>query len=53
MNLKEIDDFKREKGRKIEKYFWEEKEELLRIEKKNHLNTVLVPSNLNGPTKII
>ena len=33
-NLRELDDFKREKGQKIEKYFWEGKEELLKMEKK-------------------
>ena len=33
-NLKQIDDFKKEKGQKIEKYFWEEKEKLLSMEKK-------------------
>ena len=32
-NLKEIDDFKKEKGQKIEKYFWEEKEVLFNMEK--------------------
>ena len=34
-NLKEIDDFKKEKGEKIEKYFWAEKEKLLSMEKKS------------------
>ena len=38
-NLKEIDDFKKEKGQKIEKYFWEEKEKLLSMEKKALKNT--------------
>ena len=33
-NLRELNDFKREKGQKIEKHFWEEKEELLKMEKK-------------------
>ena len=32
-NLKQIDDFKKEKGQKIEKYLWEEKEVLLNVEK--------------------
>ena len=32
-SLKEISDFKTEKGQKIEKYFWEEKEKLLDMEK--------------------
>ena len=39
-NLKEIDDFKKEKGQKIEKYFWEEKEKLLSMEKKALKNTL-------------
>ena len=34
LNLKEIDDFKQKKGQKIKKYFWEEKEVLLKMEKK-------------------
>ena len=38
-NLKEIDNFKKEKGQKIEKYFWEEKEKLLEMEKKALKNT--------------
>ena len=33
-NLRELDDFKREKEQKIEKYFCEGKEELLKMEKK-------------------
>ena len=32
-NLQQIDQFKREKGQKIEKYFWEEKEVLFKMEK--------------------
>ena len=32
-NLKQIDNFKKEKGQKIEKYFWEEKEVLFKMEK--------------------
>ena len=32
-NLKEIDEFKEEKGQKIKKYFWEEKEVLFNMEK--------------------
>ena len=32
--LKKIDEFKQEKGQKIEKYFWEEKENLFNIENK-------------------
>ena len=38
-SLKEIDDFKKEKGQKIEKYFWEEKEKLLEMEKGALKNT--------------
>ena len=34
-NLKEIDEFKKEKGQKIERYFWDEKNVLHRMEK-NH-----------------
>ena len=49
--MKEVDDFKSKKGQKIEKYFWEEKEELLKMEKKglkNHtrlhiLHQILMP----------
>ena len=33
-SLSEIDNFKRQKGQKIEKYFWEEKDNLLKMEKK-------------------
>ena len=33
--LSEIDKFKQEKGRKIEKYFWKEKEALFNMEKKH------------------
>ena len=38
-NLKEIDDFKKEKGQKIEKYFWEKREKLLCMEKRALKNT--------------
>ena len=34
-SLSEIDDFKKQKGQKIEKYFWEEKDKLLEMEKKS------------------
>ena len=34
-SLSEIDNFKRQKGQKIEKYFWEEKDNLLKMEKKS------------------
>ena len=33
LNLKEIDECKNEKGQRIEKYFWNEKENLLKLEK--------------------
>ena len=33
--LSEIDKFKQEEGRKIEKYFWKEKEALFNMEKKH------------------
>ena len=33
MALKEIDEYKKDKGQKIEKYFWKEKEKLLELEK--------------------
>ena len=50
-NLKEIDEFKKQKGQKIEKYFWEEKEYLFNLELKalkNHhrlylYNQILMP----------
>lgn len=38
-SLKEIDKFKNDKGQKIEKYFWVEKHDLLRMEKKALQNT--------------
>ena len=31
-NLKELDEFKKQKGQRIEKYFWKEKEKLLELE---------------------
>ena len=55
-NIKEIGNFKQEKGQKIEKYFWEEKEVLLNMEKKSaqkHPQTLLVPPNPNVVTKNI
>ena len=55
--LSKIDEFKQKKGQKIEKYFWEEKEHLCRLEKealKNHPRLYLyhqilmsVPKNFN------
>ena len=38
-SLEEIDKFKNDKGQKIEKYFWVEKHDLLRMEKKALQNT--------------
>ena len=46
-SLKEIDDFKKEKGQKIEKYFWEEKDVLFSMEKK-HLK---IPPDFTCTTK--
>lgn len=39
INLKEIDEFKKQKGQKIEKYFWQEKEKLHKMEKEALKNT--------------
>ena len=33
LNLKELNEFKQQMGQRIEKYFWDEKEKLLEIEK--------------------
>ena len=33
LTLNKIDEYKKDKGRKIEKYFWKEKETLLELEK--------------------
>ena len=35
-NLKQIGDFKKEKGQKIEKYFWKEKEVYLKWKKRGN-----------------
>ena len=48
--LKEIDDFKKNKGQRVEKYFWKEKEKLLKFEnaalkkceRLNFLNNILL-----------
>ena len=37
--LREIDEYKKDKGRRIEKYFWTEKEKLLELEKSALKNT--------------
>ena len=55
-NLKEIDDFKKEKGQKPEKYFWEEKEKLLSMENKGtekYTKALPLPPNLNVSNKNI
>ena len=49
LSLHEIDEYKKNKGRRIEKYFWTEKENLLKLEKSavknspriNFLNNIL------------
>lgn len=55
-SLKEIDKFKKEKDQKLEKYFWEQKERLLKMEK-NTLKKNTKPFTLsyyfNGSTKNI
>ena len=54
-NLKEIDDFKKQKGQKIEKYFWEEKEALFNMEikvLKNPPRLYLYHQILTSPPKI-
>ena len=57
ISLKKIDEYKNEKGRRIEKYFWTEKEKLLELKKStlkisprvDFLNNILeqVPKMLN------
>ena len=50
LNLKEIDEYKNEKGQRIEKHFWNEEENLLKLEKSSlekcerldFLNTILM-----------
>ena len=47
--LKQIDDFKKEKCQKIERFFWEDKEVLFKMEKESiekYTKTLFVPSNL-------
>ena len=54
-NLKEIDEFKKEKGQKIERYFWEEKNVLLRMEKnalQNHPRLYILHQILMSQPKI-
>ena len=54
-NLKEIVEFKKEKGQKIEKYFWEEKEHLFNLELKalkNHTRLYLYNQILMSVPKL-
>ena len=55
-SLRETDDFKKEKGQKIEDYFWEEKENLLKMEKRALKNTSrldILNQILNQEPKIV
>ena len=55
-SLKQIDKFKKEKDRKIEKYFWEQKERLLKMEKntlKKNTKPFILSYYFNGSTKNI
>lgn len=55
-SLKQIDKFKIEKDQKIEKYFWEQKERLLKMEKntlKKNTKPFTLPYYFNGSTKNI
>lgn len=55
-SLKEIDKFKKEKDQKIEKYFWEQKERLLKMEKntlKKNTKPFILSYYFNGSTKNI
>ena len=55
-SLNEIDNFKKEKGRKIEKYFWTEKEKLLELEKsalKKYPRIVFLNNILDQVPKIV
>ena len=55
-SFKELDEFKNEKGQRIEEYFWEEKEKLLAIEKTVLQNTPrlrLFDKILNQQPKIV
>ena len=52
----EIDKYKKDKGRRIEKYFWTEKEKLLELEKsalKNTLRTNFLNNILEQVPKIV
>ena len=55
-SLRETDDFKKEKGQKIEDYFWEGKQNLLKMEKRALKNTSrldILNQILNQEPKII
>ena len=55
-SLNEIDNFKKEKGRKIEKYFWTEKEKLLELKKnalKKYPRIVFLNNILDQVPKIV
>ena len=55
-SLRETNDFKKEKGQKIEDYFWEEKENLLKMEKRALKNTSrldILNQILNQEPKIV
>ena len=51
--LKEIDEFKKQKGQKIEKHFWQEKDKLYQMEKKALKNKprLSIPSNFETAPK--
>ena len=48
--LKEIDEYKNEKGQRIEKYFWDEKENFLKLEKSSE-KIRFFKYNFNASTK--
>ena len=53
-SLQEVDEFKKQKGQKIEKYSWQEKEKLFQMEKKSfkrNTKTSSVPSNFDTTSK--
>ena len=51
--LKEIDEFKIQKGQKIEKCFWQKRDKLYQMEKsfKKHTKTLSIPSNFETVPK--
>ena len=50
LHLKEIDEYKNEKGQRIEKYFWDEKENFLKLEKSSE-KIRFFKYNFNASTK--